>query len=130
MAASAADLPARRDGSTFAYVMLLSLGVLDAAGYSIIGPMAPAIVRETGASPAVFGALVASFPAGILIGFALGGVGIRRGRTHAVLAVALVVLAIGSLGFALGGGLTGYFGWRFVMGLGSGCLWMSITFET
>ena len=130
MSVAKASLPARRDGSTLAYVVLLSLGVLDAAGYSIIGPMAPAIARETGAGAGAFGALVASFPAGILVGFALAGLAIRRGRTHTALVVALVLLAAGSLAFAVGGSLAAYFPARFVMGLGSGGVWMGVTFET
>ena len=130
MSTAAQSLPARSDGSTFAYVVLLALGALDAAGYSIIGPMAPAIVRATGVDPGAFGALVASFPAGILVGFVLAGSGIRRGRTHVVLVVSLFLLAVGSLGFAMAGGLTAYFASRFAMGLGSGGVWMGVTFET
>ena len=47
-----------------AYPLLLALGALDATGYSVIVPVAPAIADATGAGPATIGLLVASFPAG------------------------------------------------------------------
>jgi MFS family permease len=109
---------------------LLGLGALDAAGYSVIVPVTPAIAAATGAGPAVIGALVASFPAAMLVGYSLAGQGVRRGRSTVVLAGALALLALGSLGFVLGGGLPAYFAARLVMGLGSGGLWIAITFAT
>jgi MFS family permease len=130
VATSAQRLPARRDGSTFAYVVLLTLGALDAAGYSIIAPVAPEISSATGAGPGLMGALVASFPLGIVGGFALAAVGIKRRRTTQVLLVSLAILAAGSLGFVLGEGLGVYFVARLIMGLGSGGVWMSVTFNT
>jgi len=112
------------------YLALLGLGTLDAAGYSVIVPVTPAIAAATGAGPALIGALVASFPAGMLVGFSLAGQGVRRQRPTAVLLGALVLLALGSLGFVLGGGLPAYFAARLAMGLGSGGLWIAITFAT
>jgi hypothetical protein len=52
--------------SRAAYPLLLALGALDATGYSLIVPVAPAIAEATGAGagPASIGFLVASFPAG------------------------------------------------------------------
>jgi hypothetical protein len=46
-----------------------------------------------------------------------------------VLAVSLVVIGLGCLGFVLGDELGVYFGARFAMGLGSGGLWMAVTFS-
>jgi MFS family permease len=115
VAASAQGLPARREGSTFAYLVLLTVGALDAAGYSIIAPVAPAIARSTGAGPGLIGVLVASFPLGIAGGSVLAAVGIKRGRTTTVLTVSLMMLALGS---------------RSIMGLGSGGAWLSVTFGT
>jgi MFS family permease len=112
------------------HLALLGLGALDAAGYSVIVPVTPAIAAATGAGPALIGALVASFPAATLVGYALAGHGVRRRHPAAVLAAALALLALGSLGFALGGGLPAYFAGRLVMGLGSGGLWIAITFAT
>ena len=123
-------VPARGDRSTYAYAVLLALGVLDAAAYSIIAPVAPAIAARTGAGPGLIGALVASFPVGIVLGFVLAGVGVRRGRYLAVLLPSLGLLAFGSLAFALADSLPGYFAARAVMGLGSGGLWMGVTFST
>jgi MFS family permease len=112
------------------YLALLGLGALDAAGYSVIVPVTPAIAATTGAGPALIGALVGSFPAGMLVGFSLAGHGVRRQRPTAVLLAALALLALGSLGFVLGGGLPAYFAARLAMGLGSGGLWIAITFAT
>jgi MFS family permease len=109
---------------------LLGLGALDAAGYSVIVPVTPAIAAATGAGPALIGALVASFPAAMLVGYSLAGQGVRRQRPTVVLAGALALLALGSLGFVLGNGLPAYFAARLVMGLGSGGLWIAITFAT
>jgi MFS family permease len=113
-----------------AYPVLLALGALDAAAYSVIAPVLPAIARSTGAGPAVIGALVASFPVGILIGFAAAAQGAKRGWSKTVLLASLVLVGLGSLGFILGDSLGGYFVGRFVMGLGSGGVWIGITFGT
>ena len=113
-----------------AYPVLLALGALDAAGYSVIAPVSPAIARSTGAGPAAVGALVASFPVGIMIGFAVAAQGVKRGRSRAVLIASLVLVALGSLGFIVGDSLGAYFVGRFVMGLGSGGVWIGITFGT
>jgi MFS family permease len=112
------------------YLILLGLGALDAAGYSIIAPVVPAIADETGAGPGVMGALVATFAVGMAIGFFLGGEGVRRRSSSAVLAASLALMAGGSLGFIVWEGLPVYFGSRFAMGLGSGGLWIGVTFAT
>ena len=44
--------------------------------------------------------------------------------------LALAIIALGCLGFVLGSGLSAYFAPRFTMGLGSGGLWIGITFDT
>lgn len=130
MATSAQGLPEQRTGSTFAYLVLLTVGAVDAAGYSVIAPVAPAIARSTGARPGLIGVLVASFPLSIVGGFALAAIGINRGRTTRVLVVSLTMLALGSLGFVFGEGLGSYFVSRSIMGLGSGGVWMGLTFNT
>jgi MFS family permease len=86
-----------------AYPLLLALGALDATGYSVIVPVAPAIADATGAGPATIGLLVASFPAGMVAGFALAGWLVRRAGTRALLAGSLALVALGALGFVLGG---------------------------
>jgi MFS family permease len=113
-----------------AYLLLLILGALDAAGYSVIVPVAPAIAEATGAGPATVGLLVASFPAGMVAGFGLAGHAVRRLGVRPVLIAALLLVALGSLGFVFGDSLTAYFPARFAMGLGSGGLWIGITFDT
>ncbi len=115
--------------TTAAYVILLVLAVLDAAAYSIIAPVGPTIAAQTGAGPSLIGLLVAGFPLGIVFGFVLAGAGIRRQRYQLVLLTSLGLLAVGSIAFALSDGLGAYFVARVVMGLGSGGLWMGITFS-
>jgi MFS family permease len=113
-----------------AYPLLLTLGALDATGYSVIVPVAPAIADATGAGPATIGLLVACFPAGMVIGFALAGWAVERHGARAVLAASLVLVALGALGFILGDGLAVYFPARVLMGLGSGGIWIGVTFDT
>lgn len=119
--------PRRR---SFAYPVILVLGALDAAGYSVIAPTSPAIAEATGVGPATIGALVASFPVGIAIGFPLAGRLVTRRGATSVLLPSLFLLALGSLGFVLGTSLPAYFASRLLMGLGSGGLWIGVTFET
>ena len=120
MAASAQRLSTRRDGSTYAYVVLLTVGAVDAAGYSIIAPVIPAIARSTGAKPGLIGALVASFALGSVIASVLAAIGVKRGRSTRVLLLSLAMLGLGSLGFVVGDGLGIYFVARFLMGMGAG----------
>jgi MFS family permease len=116
--------------TALAYRMLLALGALDAAGYSVIVPVAPAIAEATGTGPATIGLLVASFPAGMVAGFWLAGRAIERRGVRPLLAASLVLVALGSLGFVAGDSLAVYFPARFVMGLASGGLWIGVTFDT
>ncbi len=116
--------------SRAAYPLLLVLGALDAAGYSVIVPVAPAIADATGAGPATMGLLVASFPAGMVAGFALAGWAVRRHGSKALVAGSLVLVACGALGFVLGDSLGVYFAARTLMGLGSGGIWIGVTFDT
>jgi MFS family permease len=113
-----------------AYPLLLALGALDATGYSVIVPVAPAIADATGAGPATVGLLVASFPAGMVAGFALAGWLVRRIHAKALLAGSLVLVALGALGFVLGDSLGVYFLCRTLMGVGSGGIWIGVTFDT
>ena len=117
-------------GATAAYPLLLALGALDATGYSVIVPVAPAIADATGAGPATIGLLVASFPAGMVGGFALAGWIVRRHGARALLAGSLALVALGTLGFVLGDSLAVYFPARMLMGFGSGGIWIGVTFDT
>ena len=113
-----------------AYPLLLALGALDATGYSVIVPVAPAIADATGAGPATIGLLVASFPTGMVVGFALAGSVVRRRGARALLVGSLALVAFGALGFVLGDSLAIYFAARLLMGLGSGGIWIGVTFDT
>jgi MFS family permease len=127
---SEVQTPSAAQGRSFAYPILLSLGALDAAGYSVIGPVAPAISEATGAGPALIGVLVASFPLGIVIGFPLAGRALRAWGPGVVLAASLGVIAVGTLGFVAGNGLPAYLASRLLMGIGSGGLWIGIALDT
>ncbi len=120
--------PAR--GAAAAYPLLLALGALDATGYSVIVPVAPAIADSTGAGPATIGLLVASFPAGMVAGFAAAGWLVRRYGARVLLIGSLALVALGALGFVLGDSLAVYFPARFLMGIGSGGIWIGVTFDT
>ena len=113
-----------------AYATLLTLGVVDAAAYSIVGPVLPVIADESGASATTMGAFAAVFPLVMLIGLAVSGHQIRHGRLRHVLGVSIVLLAVGSVVFVVTSDLAWLFVARAVMGLGSGGLWMGITFRT
>jgi MFS family permease len=118
----------RRTGPASSWPIILALSALDAAGYSVIAPVLPRISDAADAGPAMIGALVATFPAGMLFGFVVAAPGIARGRTRAVLAVSLFVIAAGCLGFVLSDDLAVYFAARTLMGFGSGGLWMGVVF--
>ena len=113
-----------------AYPLLLALGALDATGYSVIVPVAPAISEQTGAGPAAIGLLVASFPAGMVAGFALAGAVARRRGSRVLLVGSIGLVALGALGFVLGDTLAAYFPARALMGVGSGGIWIGVTFDT
>ena len=120
--------PSRRTRA--AYPLLLALGALDATGYSLIVPVAPTIADATDAGPATIGLLVASFPTGMVVGFALAGSVVRRRGARALLVGSLALVAFGALGFVLGDSLAIYFAARLLMGLGSGGIWIGVTFDT
>lgn len=110
-------------------MVLLAAGAVDAAGYSIIAPVTPAIARSTGAGPAPIGVLVASFALGSVGASVLAAAGVKRGRTTRVLMISLTMAALGSLGFVFGDGLIVYCVSRLIMGVGAGGVWMGITFN-
>jgi MFS family permease len=111
-----------------AYLVLLALGALDSAGYSIIAPVVPAIEAETGAGAAVIGALVASFAIGQMLGYPLAGRGVERRHAVIVLGASLALVVAGDLGFVLGHGLAVYFPARILQGIGAGGLWIGVAF--
>lgn len=110
------------------YLILLGVAALDAAGYSIIAPVVPAIADETGAGPGVIGALVGTFAVGQLLGFPLAGRGVQRRHASFVLVTSLVLMLVGDLGFVLGDSLAVYFPARLLQGIGAGGLWMGVSF--
>ena len=121
-------LPARRTSAGAAFPILLGLGALDAAGYSMIAPVVPAISRATEVGPGLIGVLVGSFAAGQLVGYPLAAAGLQRRHAAVVLAAALALMVVGDLGFIVGSGLPVYVVSRFVQGIGAGGLWLGVVF--
>jgi MFS family permease len=76
------------------------------------------------------GVLVAMFPLGIVIGFMIAAAGIRRDRMQHVLLGSLGLMVGGAIAMAASGSYDGYVVARFAMGLGSGGVWMGVTFNT
>ncbi len=111
-----------------AYGVLLLVGAVDAIGYGIIGPIVPAISDETGAGPALMGALVAMFGIGMVVGFWLAGRGVQHASARTVILVSLGLSALAAAGFLLTPSLPLYFAARFLMGLGAGGLWLGGAF--
>jgi MFS family permease len=120
----------RPGGSRLAYPVLLTIGAVDAAGYSVVAPVLPELEEATGAGPAVLGLLVATFSLAMLAGFPLAGLAVGRGRSRLVLVVSLGVVAAGALGMIAGESLAAYFVSRAVMGLGAGGVWLGVVFST
>lgn len=120
----------RTPARSLAYPVLLALSAIDAAGYSIIAPTLPTLAARHDAGPAVIGALASTFPLAMMIGFALAGRLVRAGRTRTTLLTALTTAATGAMLFATAPGLPALFAARALMGLGSGGLWIGVTFAT
>lgn len=121
---------ARTPSRSIAYPLILALSALDAIGYSVIAPSLPAIAASTGAGPATIGALAATFPLGIVAGFPIAGRWIQRRSIESLLPISALIVAAGALPFVLADDLAAFFAGRLVMGLGSGGLWMGVTYAT
>jgi MFS family permease len=111
-----------------AFAILFALAALDSAGYSIIAPVVPEIGAQTGAGPALMGALVASFAVGQMIGYPLAARVLQRRHAVAVLFASLALVVVGDLGFIFGETLGVYFPARLVQGIGAGGLWIGTSF--
>jgi MFS family permease len=113
-----------------AFAILLGLAALDAAGYSVIAPVAPEIAARTGTGPFAIGSLVGVFAAGQALGFWAGGAVVARRGTRTAIVWSLALVAAGSVGFVALDGLAAWFPARALMGLGSGGLWIAIVLGT
>lgn len=109
---------------------LIALAAVDAASYSLIAPVLPAISRQLHAAPALVGTLAATFSAAMIVGFLVAGRTVARASTTRILAGSLVLMAAGTVVFVLSGGWAGYLAARATMGLASGGLWIAIAFAT
>lgn len=120
----------RRDRGRWVSPILLTLAVVDSAGYSVIGPVLPALQASTGASVTTLSLLAACFPLAMLVGLVVGGRLAHDGRTRTALLLGLALLISSSLVFGFTTDLAVLFGARSVMGIGSGCLWIGLTLRT
>jgi hypothetical protein len=66
----------------------------------------------------------------MIAGFAVAGSAVRRLRPRWLLIASLGIVAVGALGFVAGDSLGVYFAARTLMGLGSGGIWIGVTFDT
>ena len=115
---------------SLAYPVLLALAAIDSAGYSVIAPTLPTLAERYHAGPAVIGALASTFPLAMMAGFAVAGRLVRAGHTRTTLLAALALATVGAVLFATAPGLPWLFVARGLMGLGSGGLWIGVTFAT
>jgi hypothetical protein len=113
-----------------AFAILLGLAALDAAGYSVIAPVGPAIADQADVGPLAIGALVGVFAAGQALGFWAGGAVVERRGARTAIVASLALIAVGCLGFVALEGLGAWFPARALMGLGSGALWIAIVLGT
>ncbi|WP_291408930.1 MFS transporter [Actinophytocola sp.] len=120
----------RPRAQSLAYPVLLILSAVDSAGYSVIAPTLPTLAERHHAGPAVIGALASTFPLTMMVGFAAAGRLVRAGRTRTTLLTAIALAAAGAMLFATAPGLPALFAARALMGLGSGGLWIGVTFAT
>jgi MFS family permease len=74
------------------------------------------------------GVLVASFAAGMAAGFVVAGRAVEAHGASVAVVGGLALTAIGAVGFAVGGPFAVYLLARIVMGIGSGGLWIGVTF--
>jgi MFS family permease len=116
--------------SRWAYPALLAVATVDAAGYSVIGPVLPAVQQATGATVGRISLVAATFPLAMLAGFPLGGRMARAGRTRVALLLGAGLVLAGGLAFLAPPDLATLTIGRAVMGVGSGCLWIAVTFRT
>jgi MFS family permease len=119
-----------KPGSRCAYPILLALACLDSIGYSVIGPVLPALAHKTHSGPVVAGMIVASFPFAMLLGFFPAGGIVRRLGAKGTLMLALGIIAAGTAGFVASDGIVAYTVSRSLMGVGSGGLWIGVTLGT
>jgi MFS family permease len=66
----------------------------------------------------------------MIAGFALAGWLVRVVGPKRLLAGSLALVALGALGFVVGESLAAYFPARVLMGVGSGGIWIGVTFDT
>jgi MFS family permease len=112
------------------FAVVLVLAAVDAASYSVIAPALPQISKQLHASPGKIGILAAAFAAASILGFAVAGRLVRRTTTMRILAVSLLIMAGGSLGFVVSSGWAAYLIARAAMGFASGGLWIGVAFGT
>jgi MFS family permease len=128
--APAGEASGRTRRRRIVYPTLLAFGAIDAAGYSLIGPVLPSLASSTGASQQTLGWLTASFSVTMLVGYVLAVLLLRLPLRSAVFIGAFGLLAVGALVFVLSDDIAALFAGRLVMGVGSGALWIGVTFRT
>ncbi|HXY71038.1 MAG TPA: MFS transporter [Actinomycetota bacterium] len=104
------------------------LSAYDAIGYGLVGPVLPALRARADATSLEASVIFAGFAVGMLVGFALAGVAIRRTGPRSAALAGVGLHIAGDLLFILGHSPGIYLAARMAQGLGSGALWMASTF--
>ena len=106
-----------------AQVMLWLVVAFDASFFNVLAPLLPKFAELYGMNKVEAGLLVGAFGAGTVVGTLPGMyLSLRRGYQVPVVC-GMGLLAVASVGFALGTSFEALFLARFVQGLGSGVLW-------
>jgi len=104
------------------------LSAYDAIGYGLVGPVLPALRARADATSLEASIVFAGFAVGMLIGFVLAGMAIRRSGSRAAALGGVTLHVVGDLLFIFGHSPGIYLAARLAQGLGSGALWMASTF--
>jgi DHA1 family multidrug resistance protein-like MFS transporter len=103
-------------------LVLVATAFIEWLGASAILPLLPAYLRHHGSSTGAVGLVMSSyFIAGLVLQYPLGYLGDRVGQ-RPVLVGGLLSYAVGSLGFLLHPGISGYVALRAAQGAGAGAV--------
>lgn len=99
-------------------------GAYDAVGHAVVAPVLPALGRRAGASPLATSAIFAGSSIGMVAGFALAAMMVRRWGPRRTLLAGVMAHVAADVAFAAGSSAAVYTAARVVQGLGSGAMWM------
>lgn len=107
------------------YGALATALFVDAVGFSMLAPMLPTLQQRLGTGDVVASVIFASFSGGLLAGFLVGALLVRRLRVRTVMAGAMLGHASAGLVIAFSESLPFVAAARTAQGLTSGILWIA-----